>query len=160
MGRGGETGMRQEFFSESAGQVIEMGETGKLTEEQIEELAYGLREILISEGLWRDVDIFFNSKELTQRDPDSGQYFDNDRGHLIELENINPRKHVDHAARNHILSMAFDGDVLDMFHKRGHSGVRERISLLLERYGVYYEFGEACTLTCYYIHDWGRSCEY
>lgn len=106
---------------------------------------------MIAEGLWRDVDIFFNSKELTQRDPESGQYFDNDREHLIELENINPRKHVGHAARNHILSMAFDGDVLDMFHKRGHSEVRERISRLLEKYGVYYEFGEACTLTCHYI---------
>lgn len=132
-------------------QTIERVAAGGLTERQIEELAYGLREILIAEGLWRDVDIFFNSKELTQRDPESGQYFDNDREHLIELENINPRKHVGHAARNHILSMAFDGDVLDMFHKRGHSEVRERISRLLEKYGVYYEFGEACTLTCHYI---------
>lgn len=133
------------------GQTIEREAVGGLTERQIEELAYGLREILIAEGLWRDVDIFFNSKELTQRDPESGRYFDNDREHLIELENINPRKHVGHAARNHLLSMAFDGDVLDMFHKRGHSEVRERISQFLEKYGLYYEFGEPCTLTCYYI---------
>lgn len=135
----------------NAREVIERETVGKLTERQIEELAYGLREILIAEGLWRDVDIFFNSKELTQHDPESGQYFDNDREHLIELENVNPRKHVGHAARNHILSMAFDGDVLDMFHKRGHSEVRERISRLFEKYGLYYEFGEPCTLTCYYI---------
>lgn len=151
MGRGSEAGMRQEPFLGNAGETIEMREAGKLTESQIEELAYGLREVLLDEGLWRDVDIFFNSKELTQRDPESGQYFDNDREHLIELENVNPRERVGHAARNHILSMAFDGDVLDMFHKRGHSVVRERISRLLEKYGLYYEFGEACTLTCYYI---------
>lgn len=135
----------------NAREAIERAAVGGLTERQIEELAYGLREILIVEGLWRDVDIFFNSKELTQLDPESGEYFDNDREHLIELENINPRKHVGHAARSHILSMAFDGDVLDMFHKRGHSEVRERINQLLEKYGLYYEFGEPCTLTCYYI---------
>lgn len=55
-----------------------MSTVEKLTPERIEELAKEIREFLLEHGLWQDVDIYFNGKRFTSRDPETGKYYYND----------------------------------------------------------------------------------
>lgn len=104
-----------------------MSSTAKLTAEQIENLAKEIREFLLEHGLWQDVDIYFNGKRFTQHDPVTGKYYYNDREHLIEEENQDPRTYFEYVNPDHILSMSFEGPVCEMLYYGILPSVRKRI---------------------------------
>ena len=58
-------------------------------------------------GLWQDVDIYFNGKKYTSYDPENGEYYYNDREHLIEVAD-QPERHFEYVNPEHILSMSFE----------------------------------------------------
>lgn len=123
----------------------------RLTPEQIEKMAVEIRELLLDTGMWCDTEIYFNGKRFTSHDPADGKYYYNDRTHLIVEENQNPREHIGYVNPDHILSMSFDGDVLSMIYYGYAPEVKRRFDEIFEKYGVYYEQGENCNLTCFYI---------
>lgn len=128
-----------------------MSSTAKLTAEQIENLAKEIREFLLEHGLWQDVDIYFNGKRFTQHDPVTGKYYYNDREHLIEEENQDPRTYFEYVNPDHILSMSFEGPVCEMLYYGILPSVRREFDKIFERYGLYYEFGHHWNFSCYYI---------
>ena len=66
-----------------------------------------------------------------EHDMDPGDYF----------EYVNPE---------HILSMSFEGPIYHMFNYGEYKPVLKKFNELLEKYGLYYELGNAWNLTCYY----------
>ena len=128
-----------------------MSSTAKLTAEQIENLAKEIREFLLEHGLWQDVDIYFNGKRFTSHDPETGKYYYNDRKHLFEEENKDPRTYLEYVNSDHILSMSFEGPVCEMLYYGILPSVRREFDKIFERYGLYYEFGHHWNFSCYYI---------
>jgi hypothetical protein len=128
-----------------------MSEEVRLTPEQIEQLAIEIREFLLEHGLWQDVDIYFNGKRFGTYDRTDGNYYYNDRNHLVVEENVNPRTYLEYASPRHILSMSFEGPVCEMLFYGARQEIRREFDKIFERYGLYYEFGDCRNFTCYYI---------
>ena len=123
----------------------------QLTEQQIEQMAVEIREFLLEHEMWQDTDIYFNGKKFTSHDPKDGRYYYNDRGHLIVEENQDPRTYFEYVADDHILSMSFEGPAYHMINGYGYGGLVEKFSKIFEKYGVYYEQGNAWNFSCYYV---------
>lgn len=115
-----------------------------------ENLAKEIREFLLEHGLWQDVDIYFNGKKYTSYDPENGEYYYNDREHLIEVAD-QPERHFEYVNPEHILSMSFEGPVCEMLYYGILPSVRREFDKIFERYGLYYEFGHHWNFSCYYI---------
>lgn len=128
-----------------------MNNIAKLTESQIEELAKEIREFLIDNDMWQDVCIYFNGKRFTQRDPETGKYYYNDREHLIEEDERDPEDYFEYVNPNHILSMSFEGPVCEMLYYDEYPEMKRGFDRILEKYGLYYEFGNHWNFSCYYI---------
>ena len=122
-----------------------MSAVAKLTTEQIENLAKEIREFLLEHGLWQDVDIYFNGKKYTSYDPENGEYYYNDREHLIEVAD-QPERHFEYVNPEHILSMSFEGPVCEMLYYGILPSVRREFDKIFERYGLYYEQSQ--------LNDW------
>ena len=58
----------------------------KMTQRQIEKLAFEIRNFLLERGLWVDTAIYFNGKAISTSDG-NGHYAYNDPAKLIILEN-------------------------------------------------------------------------
>lgn len=112
----------------------------RLTEERIEKMAVEIRAFLLEHGIWQDTDIYFNGKRFTTRDPEK----------LFVEDNQNPRDYFEYVADDHILSMSFEGPVYHMINGYAYGGLVRRFHKIFEKYGVYYEQGDAWNLTCYY----------
>ena len=122
----------------------------KLTPERIESMAVEIREFLLNAGIWQDTEIYFNGKRFASHDPVDDKYYYNDREHLIVEENQDPRTYFEYVANEHILSMAFEGPVYKMVNGYTDTEILLRFNKIFEKYGVYYELGNAWNLTCYY----------
>lgn len=123
----------------------------RLTEEQIEKLAVEIREFLLAHGMWQDVNIYFNGKCFTCRYPKDGSYYYNDREHLFEELDEDPRDYFDYVNPDHILSMSFEGPVCGMIYYGTTPSVKGKFDEIFEKYGLYYEMGDHWNMTCYYI---------
>lgn len=126
-------------------------EAMKLSERQIEELAVEVREFLLRCGMWHDVDIYFNDKRFSQTDPIDGKTYPNDREHLFVENGISPYEFIGSANSEHILSMAYDGSAYDMICRGSCPEIKREFDAIFEKYGLYYEFGDSCNFSCYYI---------
>lgn len=126
-----------------------MKETKKLTAEQIEALANEIREFLLAQGMWQDVEIFFNGQMYTTHDPITNNHYYNDRENLITVENVEPN--FEYATSETPLSMAFEGPVCHMLYYNWYPAERRVFEKILQRYGLYYEFGNHWNITCDYI---------
>ena len=120
----------------------------KFTKELIEQFAYDIMKYLTKHGLDMDVCIYFNNKRIKYkynwRDEDPTP-------ELIVEENISPLDYFEYVNYDHILSMSFEGPLYDSMNYSGRhmDGLHE----LFEKYGVYWELGNAWNLSAYPIDD-------
>ena len=128
-----------------------MNKLVKLTPEKIENLAIEIREFLLENWLWQDVNIYFNGKCFTTHDKETGKFYYNDREHLVVRENENPRTYFEYVNPDHILSMSFEGPVCEILYYGTHPEIRRKFDAIFEGYGLYYEFGHHWNFSCYYI---------
>lgn len=128
-----------------------MNDAFRLSTEQIEELAVEIREFLLKHDMWIDTCIYFNGKRFSQRNPENGNYYYNDREHLFVEEGIDPRDYFEYVNEDHILSMSFEGSVCHMIYYGTNPGVKRKFDKIFEKYGLLYEIGDHWNLTCYYI---------
>ena len=128
-----------------------MNRLTRLTPEAIEELAVKVRDFLLDHGLWQDVDIYFNGKRFTTRDPKTGKYHYNDRNYLFEEEEQNPEDYFKYVNPDHILSMSFEGPVCWMLYYGTNPKIKKQFDKMFTEWGLYYEFGDCWNFTCYYI---------
>lgn len=141
--------MRNDILAEKGG--AERGMKEKLTPEQIEELAVEIRDFLLEHGMWIDVEIYFNGRCFSTHDKESGEFYYNDREHLIVQENEDPRTYFEYVNPDHILSMSFEGVVCEMLYYGMFQSVRKKFDAIFEKRGLYYEFGNHWNFSCYYI---------
>lgn len=123
----------------------------RLSAEQIEQMAVEIREFLLDNGLWVDVDIYFNGRRFSTHDKAAGKYYYNDREHLVVEENEDPKRYFEYVAEDHILSMSFEGMLCEVLYYGEFPAVKREFDKIFEKYGVYYEFGHHWNFTCYYI---------
>lgn len=123
----------------------------RLSAEQIEQMAVEIREFLLDNGLWVDVDIYFNGRRFSTHDKAAGKYYYNDREHLVVEENEDPKRYFEYVAEDHILSMSFEGTLCEVLYYGELPAVKREFDKIFEKYGVYYEFGHHWNFTCYYI---------
>ena len=120
------------------------------TAEQIENMAYEIREFLIKHNLWQDVRIYFNGKALAT-DDGNGNYGYNDPDKLFVLEDKDPRQYFEYVGN--YLSMSFEGplyDVLNCYAPVNYcNAITEEFNKLIGKYGLYYEMGHAWNLSLY-----------
>ena len=113
---------------------------GRLTPEQIEELAVEIRTFLLNHDMWVDTVIYFNGKCFSTYDYDreTGKFYYNDPEHLVVRDNEDPRDYFEHVADDHMLYYGSDMAIKRQFDK------------IFEKRGIYYELGDHWNLTCYY----------
>ena len=78
---------------------------GRLTPEQIEELAVEIRTFLLNHDMWVDTVIYFNGKCFSTYDRETGKFYYNDPEHLVVRDNEDPRDYFEYVADDHILSI-------------------------------------------------------
>lgn len=121
-----------------------------LTKINIEELAKEIISFLEKEGLASDVSIYFNNKVMRER----GEWDDNDNyiPNWKTTENVNPHDYLDYCAYDHIISMSFEGPLYEVLNYT-FGRKEEEFSAIFEKWGLYYEFGNAWNLSAYLIDD-------
>ena len=120
----------------------------KLTKHNIDQFANEIMDYLIAHNLDSDVCIYFNNKRMTNvynwRDPDA-------KPKLVVEENMSPFDYFEYANHEHILSMSFEGPLyeeLNYIYGKRTSGLEK----IFEKYGVYWELGNAWNLSAYPIN--------
>lgn len=130
-----------------------------LTEQQIEELAFKIRELMLKYEIWQDINIYFNGKCLSTRDKKTGEFHYNEADKIIINENEDPKKYFSYVnTENHTISMSFEGPFYHIINDNAYhredvefsQKVMKEFDELLDEYGLYYELGYAWSLTCYY----------
>mgnify|MGYP007061822472 CR=1 FL=1 len=118
----------------------------KMTERQIEKLAYEIRNFLLKHDLWMDVTIYFNGKAISTDDR-CGHYAYNDPTKLFVLENQDPKRFFEYAGG--IISMSFEGGLYEVMNYCSRPKVLNAFEKLLAKYGLHYELGNAWNLSVY-----------
>lgn len=120
------------------------------TAEQMEQLAYEIREFLIKHKLWQDVRIYFNGKALAT-DDGNGNYGYNDPDKLFVLEDKDPRQYFEYVGN--YISMGFEGplhDVLNWYAPVNFcADIIAEFNKIIGKYGLYYAMGDAWNLSLY-----------
>lgn len=101
-------------------------------------------------GLWGDNTIYFNGKAWSSSaewDLDKGKQIDED---LYEYENKNPLD-IFVYANPETLSMSFEGPLYHVLngYVKGWVRLEGQFSKLFEKYGYYFEYGNAWNLAAY-----------
>lgn len=119
----------------------------KLTKANIEQLAKEIMVFLEKEEMMSGVSIYYNGKVVRAK-TEYNDFTDTFSYSWETTENVDPHNYFDYAAYDHILSMSFEGALYDVLN---YSGGRKDAEFcdIFERYGVYYEFGNAWNLSVY-----------
>lgn len=103
--------------------------------------------------LWIDNIIYFDGKAWS-----SSKEWGNIKGkyiapNLYEYEAKEPRDYFDYVREPNILSMSFEGSLYNMLNAyiQGWYKLEKEFAALFEKYGLYYEMGNAWNLSAYEI---------
>ena len=121
----------------------------KLTKNNIEKLATDIMKYLMENDLDSDVCIYYNNMRL--RHEYDWRNADLPPKVIIE-DNMNPLDYFEYASYKHILSMSFEGPLYyELNYNFGKKS--EKLRDLFEKYGLYWELGDAWNLTAYPLND-------
>ena len=122
----------------------------KITKKDIENLAGEIVAFLKAYDIADGVSIYYNGDVIRSKTEykNNGEYSYS----WVKTENVDPHKYFEYAAYDHILSMSFEGGLYDVLNYSGGSKL-DKFMKIFERYGLYYELGNAWNLTCYLIND-------
>lgn len=129
------------------------GETDELSydpawADKAEKLANDIYKLLIKYGLWVDVNIYYNGKRMScmYTDENGKTHYDYNGQPHIE-DGYDPRDYFHYVRRPNILSMSFEADLYDVINYGENPKFMQEFDRLLDRYGLYYELGNAWNLT-------------
>ena len=123
----------------------------KLTKQNIEQLANEVMDWLIRNELDMDVSIYYNNQKMQHKYHFNKDYDIIDDGISIEKD-VDPHQITQWAAHDHILTMTFEGGLYSLLNYNGGK-LETEFENLFNKYGLYYELGEAWNLTCYPIYN-------
>ena len=118
-----------------------------LTKANIETLANEIITFLEINTLASDVSLYFNDKVMRGR-----HKWDKDDNYIVYWvteDNVDPHTYFEYAAYDHILSMSFEGPLYNLLNY----SCSAEFDAIFEKYGLYYEFGNAWNLTAYTSRD-------
>ena len=120
-----------------------------LTKKQREELATEIFNWLNDHEMWVDTQIYFNGKCWSTGSKDHKEFSYNERKYF-EYE-AEPKHYFEYVREPNILSMSFEGDLYDVLNGYAYGWVKkeEEFRKIFEKYGVYFELGNAWNLSCY-----------
>lgn len=120
----------------------------KLTKIHIEQFANEIMEYLIKHELDMDVCIYYNNKRMRRKydwqDMDAAPK-------LVIEEDVSPFDYFEYANYDHILSMSFEGSLYESLNYTGYA--EDGLRKLFEKYGLYWELGNAWNLSAFLIDD-------
>ena len=114
-------------------------------EQRNENLAKDLRTWLIAHEMWVDVVIYFNGKAYATSD--GKQSFYNDKDHLIEYE-ADPENCLEYFNKETV-TMSFEGPLYHLLNYESYRHEYKEFSDIFKKYGLYFEFGYAWSLSAY-----------
>lgn len=120
----------------------------KLTKADIEQFANEIMDFLTQHKLDSGVSIYYNNKRIRHK---YDLYNSDADAELVIEENMNPFEYFQYGNRKHILSMSFEGPLYDSLNYSGYK--EEELYKIFEKYGVYWELGNAWNLSAYPIDD-------
>lgn len=123
----------------------------KITKTDIERLANEIIAFLEIHDIANDVNIYYNGNVVKSK----ADYNTNTRKcsyTWTKTYDVDPHKYFEYAAYNHILSMSFEGALYELLNYSGGKTM-DKFMKIFEKYGLYYELGNAWNLSCYLIDD-------
>jgi hypothetical protein len=121
-----------------------------MTKSKIEKLAMELFEFCHKNGLWQDVEIYFNGKSIGTYNKETREYYYYQHKYYLTPV-ADPKKRFDYVAKDHILSMSFEGPLYELINYGVPVKVEDEFQNIFKKYGLYFELGNAWNLTCYVI---------
>lgn len=120
-----------------------------LTTEQREQLATEIFNWLVKHEMWIDVQIYFNGKCWSTSNQDHTEFCYNENRYF-EYE-AEPNKYFEYVRKPNILSMSFEGILYDVLNGYVHGWIslEEKFRKIFDKYGLYYELGNAWNLSCF-----------
>lgn len=122
-----------------------------MTAKKIENLAKDIHSFLVNREMWIDANIYFNGKcWSTSNELDTEFCYNENR--YFEYE-ANPKCYFEYVANPHILSMSFEGILYDVLngYSYGWTKTEADFKAIFEKYGLYFELGNAWNLTCFEV---------
>ena len=120
-----------------------------LTTKQREELATEIFNWLNDKEMWVDIHIYFNGKCWSTNNQNHTEFCYNERRYF-EYE-AEPTDYFEYVREPNILSMSFEGVFYDVLngYVSGCVKLEEEFRNIFDKYGVYYELGNAWNLSCF-----------
>lgn len=122
-----------------------------LTKKQIKELATEIFNWLNDNEMWVDTQIYFDGKCWSTSNKEHTEFCYNERKYF-EYE-AEPKHYFEYVREPNILSMSFEGDLYDVLngYAYGWTRLEAEFRKIFEKYGLYFELGNAWNLSCYEI---------
>lgn len=122
-----------------------------LTAKKTEQLATEIFNWLNDKEMWMDVTIYFNGKCWSTSNEDNTEFCYNERRYF-EYE-ADPKNYFEYVREPNILSMAFEGALYEVLNGYSYGWVKleEELKNIFEKYGLYFELGNAWNLSCFEI---------
>ena len=123
--------------------------TAIATEKLTEQLATEIFNWLNDKEMWIDIQIYFNGKCWSTSSKDHTEFCYNENRYF-EYE-ADPKCYFEYVANPHILSMSFEGTLYEVLngYVHGWTKLEAEFRAIFEKYGLYFELGNAWNLTCY-----------
>lgn len=139
-----------ELFDEHAGEIMaaafqdeqSQNEKNPLGDERTASLAKNIYEFLLKHDIWVDVSIYFDGICWSTSNKEGENHRYNSTPHIYEAD-----PHDWFAYVGPILSMSFEGPLYEILNGYADSTIITEFNKIFERYGTYYELGDAWNLT-------------
>ena len=122
----------------------------KITKADIERLANEIIAFLEAYDIASSVSIYYNGNVVRSKVEYDSKY--NATYTWVKTYDVDPHDYFEYAAYEHILSMSFEGGLYNVLNYSGGSKM-DKFMKIFEKYGLYYELGNAWNLTCFLIDD-------
>lgn len=118
-----------------------------MSEQRIEQLATDIFNWLVDHELWQDVSIYFNGICWSTSNKDLSEFCYHERRYFSYPDD--PKRCFEYVHNPNILSMSFEGPLYEVLnaYAPGWTKLEAEFLALFEKYGLYYELGNAWNLT-------------
>lgn len=119
----------------------------KITKTDIEKLASEIKAFLEAYDIADSVSVYYNGN-VERSKTNYGSCSELKTTYTwVKTNDVDPHDYFEYAAYDHILSMSFEGGLYDLLNYSGGSKM-DKFMKIFEKYGLYYELGNAWNLTC------------
>ena len=119
--------------------------------ERLEALAFDIYHWLKKQSLWQDVYIYYDGKCMGTSGTVDGKTVYRYNGEPFIEDGFDPRKYFDYVAKEHILSLSFEGPLYDVLNGccPGWPKLEAEFRRIFQKHGCYMEMGDAWNGSCY-----------